>query len=50
MTTTEWSGEEGVDRYIKEKEYEIGTELYLYGGKTDDEYADCRRERPVYHG
>lgn len=40
MTTTEWSGEEGVDKYIEEKEYEIETDIYLYGGKTDDEYAD----------
>ena len=38
-TTTEWNGKENVKEYLKKREYEIETNIYLNEGKTDEEYA-----------
>ena len=38
-TTTEWNGKESVEEYLKKREYEIETSIYLNEGKTDKEYA-----------
>ena len=47
-TTTEWNGKESVEEYLKKREYEIETSIYLNEGKTDEEYAEeipisCRK-------
>ena len=39
-TTTEWNGKESVEEYLKKREYEIETSIYLNEGKTDKEYAE----------
>ena len=39
-TTTEWNGKESVKEYLKKREYEIETSIYLNEGKTDEEYAE----------
>ena len=39
-TTTEWNGKESVEEYLKKREYEIETSIYLNEGKTDEEYAE----------
>ena len=39
-TTTEWNGKESVEEYLKKREYEIETSIYLNDGKTDEEYAE----------
>ena len=39
-TTTEWNGKESVEEYLKKREYEIKTSIYLNDGKTDEEYAE----------
>ena len=39
-TTTEWNGKESVEEYLKKREYEIETNIYLNEGKTDEEYAE----------
>lgn len=39
-TTTEWNGKESVEEYLKKREYEIETSIYLNEGKTDAEYAE----------
>ena len=39
-TTTEWNGKESVEEYLKKREYEIETNIYLNEGKTDKEYAE----------
>lgn len=38
-TATEWTGKESVEEYLEKKEYEIEADVYLNGGKTDEEYA-----------
>ena len=39
-TTTEWNGKGSVEEYLKKREYEIETSIYLNEGKTDKEYAE----------
>ena len=39
-TTTEWNGKENIEEYLKKREYEIETNIYLNEGKTDEEYAE----------
>ena len=39
-TATEWNGKESVEEYLKKREYEIETSIYLNKGKTDEEYAE----------
>lgn len=39
-TATEWNGQEGVEEYLKKREYEIEISIYLNEGKTDEEYAE----------
>ena len=39
-TTTEWNGKENIEEYLKKKEYEIETNIYLNEGKTDEEYVE----------
>lgn len=39
-TTTEWNGKESVEEYLKKREYEIETSIYLNEGKIDEEYAE----------
>lgn len=40
ITTTEWNGKESIEEYLKKREYEIETKIYLNEGKTDEEYAE----------
>lgn len=35
-----WNGKESVEEYLKKREYEIETSIYLNEGKTDKEYAE----------
>lgn len=35
-----WNGKESVKEYLKKREYEIETSIYLNEGKTDEEYAE----------
>ncbi|MFR2738459.1 MAG: hypothetical protein ACLTA2_07035 [[Clostridium] innocuum] len=39
-TTTEWNGKENLEEYLKKREYEIETNIYLNEEKTDEEYAE----------
>lgn len=39
-TTTEWNGKEGVEEYLKKREYEIETSIYLNEEQTEEEYAE----------
>ncbi|EGT3799796.1 hypothetical protein REL12_000400 [Clostridioides difficile] len=39
-TTTKWNGKESEEEYLKKKEYEIESHIYLNEGKTDEEYAE----------
>lgn len=49
-TMTEWNGKESVEEYLKKREYEIETNIYLNNGKTDEEYAkeiSCIRQEII---
>ena len=39
-TATDWNGKENIEEYLKKREYEIETNIYLNEGKTDEEYAE----------
>ena len=47
-TTTEWNGKESVEEYLKKREYEIETSIYLNDGKN--RRGICRRNFPYHAG